>query len=61
MIIKTIFDKCTLTYKEYTKQPMHAIETKLNFVVDRHPQLINALDGSKSHLLIMKYSHIRTQ
>ena len=61
MIIKTIFDKCNMTYKEYMKQPMHAMERRLNFVIDRHRQLINALDGSKNHPLIRKYSHIRSQ
>ena len=43
------------------KQPMHAIERRLNFVIDRHPQLINAMDRSKIHPLIRKYSHIRAQ
>ena len=61
MIIKTIFDKFKMTYKEDMKQPMHAIERRLNFVIGRHLQLINVLDRSKNHPLIRKYSQIRTQ
>ena len=43
-----------MTYKEYMKQPMHAIERRLNFIIVRHPQLIKALDRSKNHPLIRK-------
>ena len=58
MIIKTISDECNITYKPYIGQPMQMVERRLNFVIDRRPQLINALDRSKNHPLIRKYSHI---
>ena len=61
MIIKTIGDKCIITYKHYIDQPMHMIGRRLNFVVNRRPQLINALDRSKNHPLIRKFSHIGAQ
>ena len=57
MIIKFIFDECNITYKHYIKKPMHMVERRLNFVVNRDPQLINSLNRSKNHPLIRKYSH----
>ena len=58
-IIKTISDECNITYKHYIDQPMQMVEIRLNFVFDIPPQLINALDCSRNHPLIRKYSHIR--
>ena len=61
MIIKTIDDKFNMTHKHYYNQPMQMIERRLNFVIDRRPQLINAIDRTKNYPLIRKYSHIRAQ
>ena len=61
MIIKTIGDKCNMTHKHYITQPIQMIERRVNFVIDRRSQLINALDRTKNHLLIRKFSHIRAQ
>ena len=61
MIIKTTSDKCNMTHKHYSNQPMQMIERRLNFNFFRRPQLINALDRGKNHPLIRKYSHIPTQ
>ena len=54
MIIKTTSDKCNLTYKYYINQTLQMIERRLNFVIDRKPQLINVLDLIKNHPLIRK-------
>ena len=43
------------------KQPMHAIERKLNFVIDKNPEIINTLNWSESQPVIRKYSHIRAK
>ena len=59
MIIKTINDKCNITYNHYINQPMDMVERRLNFVINRDPQLSNTLDRNKNHPLIGKYSHIR--
>ena len=40
---------------------MQMVKRRLNFVIDRCPQLINALDRSKNHPLIRKHSHIWVQ
>ena len=48
-----------MTYKENMKQPMLAIERKLNFVIDKNPELINTLNWSENHPLTRKYSDIR--
>ena len=40
---------------------MQMVEGRLNFVIDRRLQLINAFDRTKNHPLIRKYSHIRAQ
>ena len=41
------------------KQSMHAIERKLNFIIDKNPELINTLNLSENHPITRKYSHIR--
>ena len=58
MIIKSIFDECNITYKHYFNEPMNMVERRLNFVINRDPQLINALDRNKNRPLIRKYSHV---
>ena len=58
MIISSISDSCNLVYEHYINQPMHKVERRLNFVIDRDPQLINSLDRNKNHPLINKSSHI---
>ena len=50
MIIKTISDKRKITYKHYVDQPMQMVERRLNFVIDRRPQLINTIDRKKAIL-----------
>ena len=60
MIIKAIFDKCNMTYKEYMKQPVHAIERKLNFI-GKNPELLNTLNWSENHPITRKKSHIRAK
>ena len=59
LIIKTIFDRCNMTYKEFMKQPVHTIERKLNFVIDENPELINTLNWSENHPMTRKFSHTR--
>ena len=58
MIIKTVSDRCNMTYKHYLHQPMHMVELKLNMNFAKNPQMINSLDRSKNHPLIRKYSHV---
>ena len=47
-----------MTYESYFNQPMQAIELRLNMIIAKNPQLINALDRNKNHPLIRKYSHL---
>ena len=61
MIFEITTDKHYITHKQYMNQPMQIIERRLNFVIDRCPQLINALDRSKNHPLIRNYSHMFVQ
>ena len=58
MIIKTISDRCNMTYKHYLKQPMHMCEIKLNEISAKNPSLINSLIRFHNHPLIRKFSHI---
>ena len=58
MTIKTISDKCNITYEQYLNQPMSLYERKINMIVAKNPQLIKLLDRNKYHPLITKYSHI---
>ena len=58
MIIKTISCMCNMSYKYYINQPMSMLERRINMIIDKNPQLINALDRTKNHPLISKYSSI---
>ena len=55
MTISTISERCNMKYEFYTHPPMFPLETKLNTIIARNPQL---LDQNTNHLLIRKYSHI---
>ena len=55
MTINTLSDRCNMTYEYYIHPPMFGIETKLNIIIAKNPQL---LDQNIKHLLIRKYSHI---
>ena len=41
MTINSINDRCNMTYRDYLKLPMPAIERKTNLNFDEKPQLIN--------------------
>ena len=47
-----------MTYDYYIKNPMPAIELKLNMILAKNPHHINPLNRSHIHPLIRKYSHI---
>ena len=50
--------KMNMTYEHYIKQPMQAVELKLNMIVAKNPHLINSLYRYIKHPLIRKISHI---
>ena len=54
MTINTVSDRCNMKYEYYTHPPMFPLETKLNIIIAKNPQL---LDQNIKHLLIRKYSH----
>ena len=58
MIIKTVSDRCNMTYKRYLKQRVHMCEIKSNKNFAKNPQLIYSLDRSKNHPLIRKFSNV---
>ena len=58
MIINTIFCLCNMTYKYYVNKPMSMLERRMNFIISKNPQLINALNRNKNHPLIRKYNQI---
>ena len=55
MTINTVSDRCNMKYGLYMHPLMFPLETKLNIIIAKNPQL---LDQSLKHLLIRKYSHI---
>ena len=55
--ISILTDRCNITCKNYNKTA-HMFERRINFIISKNPQLINALDRNKNHPLIRKYSHI---
>ena len=58
MIINTISCLCNMTYKSYLNNPMSVLERRINFIISKNPQLINALNRKKNHPLIRKYNQI---
>ena len=58
MIMKTITCKCNMSYKHYINQPMSMLERRINMIIAKNRRLINAIDRTKNHPLIRKYSHI---
>ena len=57
MTINSIHDRCNITYSEYLKLPLNAVERKINMIIAKKPQLINVLERNKNHPLIGKNSH----
>ena len=47
-----------MTYEHYIIQPMHSVEKRINMIIAKNLQLINALDRNKPHPLINKYSYV---
>ena len=58
MNISTVNAKMYMTYNNYIKQPLPAIELKFNRISARNPNLINRPNRSFVPPLIRKYSHI---
>ena len=58
MIINTISFLYNMTYKYYLNNPMSMLERRINYIIARNPQLINALNRNKNHPLIRKYNFI---
>ena len=58
MIINTISCLCNMTYKYYLNNPMSMLESRMNFIISKNPELINALDKNNNHPLIRNYNHI---
>ena len=57
-ILKTINDRCNMTYDYYMNFPMNMVERQINFNIAKNPHLINTLDRNKNHPLIRKYSQL---
>ena len=47
-----------MTYDYYMNLPMSLVERQNIFKFAKSPHLINTLDRTKNHPLIIKYSHI---
>ena len=54
MNIITIVNELDMSYDFYIKQNMHAVEWKLNVIINKNNKLIIKLDRSKRHSLIRK-------
>ena len=55
MTLNTVSDRCNMKYEYYMHPPTFPLETKLNIIIAKNPQL---LGQNINHLLIRKYSHI---
>ena len=45
MSINTISDRCNLTHGDYLKQPMHAVERRINMNIDKNLQMMNSFNN----------------
>ena len=54
----TINDEKNMTYENYNKQPMQAVEMRLNMIIPTNLHLINSPNRYCNHPLIRKYYHI---
>ena len=54
----TIGNKIDMSYDFYIKHTRHAVEWKLNAIVNKNKSLVNKLDRSKPYPLIRKFSHV---
>ena len=61
MSIKTINNRCNMTYENYMNFTMSMLERRINMIIAKNPQLINLFNRNKNHPLIRKYSHIPFQ
>ena len=59
MKIISVNDKMYMTYEYYLKNPMPAVEFKVNMIIIKNLHLKKSLNRSHIHPLIRKYSHIR--
>ena len=59
MIINTISCLGNMTYKYYLSNPMSMLERRINYIINKNPELINDFDSNKNHPLIRKYFHIK--
>ena len=58
MILKTINDRCNMTYGYFLNLPMSMVEKRININIAKNPSLINSFDRNKNHPSVRKYSHI---
>ena len=57
MIINTISCLNNMTYKYYLANPMSMLESRINYIINKNPKLINTLIRNKNHPLIRKYNN----
>ena len=57
MNFKSLSDRCNMTYEKFIKRSMSMVERRINYIIAKNQQLINALDRNKNHPWIRKYSH----
>ena len=58
MNVITIANKMDMSYNFYIRQNMHAVEGRLNAMINKNKSLINKLDRNWRHPSFRKYSHI---
>ena len=57
MNISAVRDKMYMTYDNYIKHPLQAIELKLNMMAAKKPHRMNSLNRSHNHALNQKTSY----
>ena len=55
MSIKSVSDRCNMTYKYYMNQPMQSVERRINMIIAENPQLINIFNRNENHPLLKNF------
>ena len=58
MQIITIANKVDTSYDFYIKHNMHAVEWRLNAIINKNCNFITKLNHTKRHLIITEFSHV---
>ena len=58
MEIDMISCRCNMTHKNYMNSPMSMLETRINMIIAKNPQLLKSINIKKNHTITRKYDYL---